>query len=60
MKDAELAKQILLSKYVLHDTYIWPYTRDSKYAVKYGYWVATHYILHLMKRELRPLAALWI
>lgn len=43
-EDADLAKQIILSRFAPRDTYIWPYSKDSKYYVKLGYWIATHLI----------------
>ncbi|CAA7038924.1 unnamed protein product [Microthlaspi erraticum] len=41
-EDVALARSIKLSNYANEDVIIWPYTTNSKYSVKSGYWVATH------------------
>lgn len=43
-EDAELAKTIRLSRYASQDDLIWPYTTNSEYAAKSGYWVETHIV----------------
>ncbi|CAA7017872.1 unnamed protein product [Microthlaspi erraticum] len=43
-EDAELAKNIRLSRFAIHDKRIWSYTSTAEYTVKSGYWVATHLV----------------
>lgn len=43
-EDVQIAKGIILSQYSANDYYIWPYSNDSTYTVKFGYWFATHVI----------------
>lgn len=41
-EDQRLAADLYLSKFAAVDTYEWVYTKNAKYNVRSGYWVATH------------------
>ncbi|KAG7576566.1 Ribonuclease H domain [Arabidopsis thaliana x Arabidopsis arenosa] len=45
-EDQQLASSLFLSKHSDKDSYEWAYTKNAKYSVKSGYWVATHVNIH--------------
>ncbi|KAG7587818.1 Reverse transcriptase zinc-binding domain [Arabidopsis suecica] len=45
-EDQTLAKSLYLSQHSETDSYEWAYTKNARYNVRSGYWVATHVNLH--------------
>ncbi|CAA7017512.1 unnamed protein product [Microthlaspi erraticum] len=43
-EDVEIVKSIRLSRFANEDVFVWPYTTNTVYTVKSGYWVATHVV----------------